>query len=235
MLPQFDPLILDIVSAALGDAVRREAAEAGLARLESAGWRLSGAVQAIWEGERDPVRLAHGLDDPEARLVAQILELLSEYQPQESSEAPAQAPNEAISPELAELVMRLPIHVRLAVLDGDAVALQQALAALPPEQAGQVLQELLEAGVLEAQAQDERQQALSELEPLLQAVASAAQASPEGREPLRDFLAHLEGDGWRLSEPIERLWAGERDLGALTQGLSQQEALAVEKILALLA
>ena len=49
-----------------------------LTDLETKGWRLSEAVQRIWDGERDETALTAGLDAQDTALVQRILQILGE-------------------------------------------------------------------------------------------------------------------------------------------------------------
>ena len=53
----------------------------------------------------------------------------------------------------------------------------------------------------------------------------------ERREVRDRLLPQLVGSGWMLSEPVERLWAGERDLTRLQEGCDPASAALVEMIL----
>lgn len=62
ILEDFEPLILAIVEAARGTRKGRPQVEELLSDLEIQGWLLYGAVQHIWEGERNPSILRAELD-----------------------------------------------------------------------------------------------------------------------------------------------------------------------------
>ncbi len=89
VLRDFEPLLQDIALIALAengadlpDALReslpevRERTEAALEQLEQQGWRLRGAIERIWSGERDTATLTAGLDDQDAQLIRRVLELI---------------------------------------------------------------------------------------------------------------------------------------------------------------
>jgi hypothetical protein len=44
-------------------------------------------------------------------------------------------------------------------------------------------------------------------------------------------LPQLEENGWRLSDPVRRIWAGERDVDALTAGIDGNSAQLVRRVL----
>ncbi|HEX8454871.1 MAG TPA: NB-ARC domain-containing protein [Longimicrobium sp.] len=61
--------------------------------------------------------------------------------------------------------------------------------------------------------------------------ASVAEASL--RAEMDQALATLEQKGWKLRNPVRRLWAGERDAARLTEGLDEQDGAIVRQILQL--
>jgi hypothetical protein len=80
---------------------------------------------------------------------------------------------------------------------------------------------------------DRMAKTLGEFEPLLQGIAAAA--SDQSKRPqIEDLLPVLEANGWKLRDPVHRIWAGERDASALTAGLDDQDAQLVRRILELL-
>ena len=76
-------------------------------------------------------------------------------------------------------------------------------------------------------------QVLQQFEPLLQGIAAAVK--DEGlRAQIEPVLANLEQNGWRLTEAVHRIWAGERDAEALTAGIDGNSAQLVRRVLELL-
>lgn len=75
---------------------------------------------------------------------------------------------------------------------------------------------------------------LRKFEPRLQAIAAAVRDASL-RPKLEPVLADLEQKGWMLRQPVQRVWAGERDAAALTAGIDGNSAQLVRRILALLA
>lgn len=71
--------------------------------------------------------------------------------------------------------------------------------------------------------------------PLVQAVVAAAQGEPGVKEAVEAAFDPMTNDGYLLEKPIRRMWAGERDVWALTEELDRADALIVRKILAALA
>jgi hypothetical protein len=116
-----------------------------------------------------------------------------------------------------------------------STALRAALAALPTDEAEARLRELREAGLIGGAAGPAPDQVPEAFEPLLQAIATVAQGDDSPRAQIEQALAELEQKGWRLSEPVRRLWAGERDAAALTAGLDAQDGAIIRRALALAA
>ncbi|MBP1468978.1 tetratricopeptide repeat protein, partial [Candidatus Chloroploca sp. M-50] len=76
---------------------------------------------------------------------------------------------------------------------------------------------------------------LREFEPLLRAIAAVANGDDAPPQDVTETLAHLEQQGWMLREPVERIWAGERNRTALVAGLDDQDAALIDQVLALIA
>ena len=72
---------------------------------------------------------------------------------------------------------------------------------------------------------------LASFEPLLQAIAAVAAGDTARQGEIEAVLADLETKGWRLSEAVQRIWAGERDETVLTAGLDAQESALVKRLL----
>jgi len=138
---------------------------------------------------------------------------------------------------LTAVLAALPEAVRAAFdLEGDAfiAALRAALAALPAEDAEAIRQRLQDVGLIARPAGPDLEQVLREFEPLLQRIAAAATDASQ-RGAIEPVLADLEQKGWKLRQPVQRLWAGERDAEALTAGLDAQDGALVRQLLHLLA
>ncbi len=67
------------------------------------------------------------------------------------------------------------------------------------------------------------------------AVVAGAQGDDQARAAVTAEFAQLTQEGWLIVEPIQRIWAGERDAAALTAGLDESDALIVREILRQLA
>ena len=74
-------------------------------------------------------------------------------------------------------------------------------------------------------------QVLTKFEPLLQGIAAAVVMDEGLRSQIEPVLANLEQHGWRLTEAVHRIWAGERDLEGLTAGLDEQDSAIVRRLL----
>ncbi len=140
-----------------------------------------------------------------------------------------------------ELLEELPEAVRLAVLEQDAPALQAALNALPPEQAGDLLARLVQAGFFAEAEQQNLAQTVTDLEPVLQAIAAVAGRDLSGGEPgqaraqaqMDEFLEYLEGHDLHLRPAITAFWNGERDVERLCAGLPEAEQWVIQRLLLL--
>jgi len=135
-----------------------------------------------------------------------------------------------------ELLEELPEPVRLAVLEQDAPALQAALAALPPEQAGDWLARLVQAGFFAEAEQQNLAQTVTDLEPVLQTIATLAagstmQQGQAARAQVEEFLEYLEGHDLHLRPSITAFWNGERDVERLCAGLDEPEQWIIQRLL----
>jgi hypothetical protein len=129
-----------------------------------------------------------------------------------------------------------PAPVRAAFeLKGDefSTALNAALAELPEGESAALLQRLQDAGLIAGSAGPDMRQVLQEFEPLLQGIAAAVNDESK-RTEIELVLADLEQKGWRLTEPVHRIWAGERDAAVLTAGLDEQDTALIRRVLEIL-
>ncbi len=125
----------------------------------------------------------------------------------------------------------LPIEVRTAVLERDEQRLQTALSDLPPAEAQEILEQLEAAGLLDEADEPEADLLMNEFEPLVLAVASVARGNEAVRPQLEALLADLDQQGWRLSAAVQHIWAGERDIKVLGEGLDRQDRQIIRSIL----
>jgi hypothetical protein len=129
-----------------------------------------------------------------------------------------------------------PAAVRAAFeLEGDesSAALRAALAELPEAESIALRQRLREAGLIGGSTGPDMTQVLREFEPLLQHIAAAV-SDESLRTEIDPELADGEQNGWRLAEPVHRIWAGERDTEALTAGLDEQDTALIRRVLEIL-
>jgi hypothetical protein len=77
-LDEFTPMLHAIATVITCDPDLRPQVEDFLASLEANGWNLRGAIQRLWEGERDADKLAKGLSQRETVLVQYVLEMVGE-------------------------------------------------------------------------------------------------------------------------------------------------------------
>ena len=105
---------------------------------------------------------------------------------------------------------------------------------MTPEKSQPSIPQLLAAGLTEVASAPGKDEVVQDFAPLLQAIAAVAQGDDGPRESIEAALPQLEQNGWQLTAPVHRLWAGERDPAALTAGLDPNSAQLV-RILPLLA
>ena len=67
--------------------------------------------------------------------------------------------------------------------------------------------------------------------PLVAAVVAAARGSVSAKQQVEQVFDKLTQGGWRIVEPIQRIWKGERDESELTAGIDSNSALIVREIL----
>jgi tetratricopeptide (TPR) repeat protein len=71
-------------------------------------------------------------------------------------------------------------------------------------------------------------------EPLLQAVAAVTYGDERPRADIENILLSLEEQGWRISEPVKRIWQGERNLTTLMTGLDGMDKALVQRVLVII-
>jgi len=74
-------------------------------------------------------------------------------------------------------------------------------------------------------------QILQQFAPLIEPIVVAAHGHPQARAAVEAAFDQFEQGGWRIVDPIRRIWAGERDEAALTAGIDPNSALIVREIL----
>ena len=176
-------------------------------------------------------RLPRTFADGDAALAA-IWQMAHEEKEQRAREAQA----------TQALLAAMPPAIRAAFeLEGDAFsqALDAALQGLPTDEAAQTLQRLREGGLVGGGGggtEDERTAGLLEqLEPVLQGIAAVAQhGDDQERAALEALLTDLDGKGFRLVEPVRRIWAGQRNEPELVAGLDAVDARLVARVLEIL-
>lgn len=78
------------------------------------------------------------------------------------------------------------------------------------------------------------QKLLDDFEPLLQGIAEVARGNEQLRAAIEGHLQALEEKGWKIAGAARRIWEGERDASALTDGLDEQDSALVRRILEIL-
>lgn len=81
---------------------------------------------------------------------------------------------------------------------------------------------------------EERERGLQQFAPLLQDIAAVALGHSEARAEIEERLPEIEAKGWKLTDPVRRIWAGERDVETLTAGLDSQDSALIHRVLELL-
>lgn len=98
----------------------------------------------------------------------------------------------------------------------------------------QAVWEMVQSVDSEQEVDLQMQEVLSNFEPLLQRIAAAARGDEQQRAEVEELLPQLEENGWRIGGAVRRIWAGERDAEALTEGLDAQDSALVRRVLELL-
>lgn len=75
---------------------------------------------------------------------------------------------------------------------------------------------------------------LSRFEPILLAIAAVARGDDSSRSDLEELLPKLESKGFKLVDPVQRIWAGEREAAVLVRDLDEADSLLVLRLLDLL-
>jgi hypothetical protein len=136
----------------------------------------------------------------------------------------------------AGVLALLPETVRQAVVSRDLPRLNAELAALEPREAAIVVQQLRDVGILAGgRAPDEVGTLLEDFGPLLADIVAVARGDASRRAVAEQVLEGLQEAGWQLYEPVVMLWDGERSATRLTEGLEDEEAILLHRVLELLA
>lgn len=128
----------------------------------------------------------------------------------------------------------LPLGVRNALTQGNVMALQLAIDALPTDEQESVYARLLAAGVISDTNEEQAEVAVAQLEPLLQAIAIVARGDETERADVELALKDLERKGWNIYRSVQRIWQGERNPGPLLYNLDANDTALVQRVLAIL-
>ncbi len=133
----------------------------------------------------------------------------------------------------AGLPADIPAAVRAAIEAQDAAAFQCAMDELSPEQAKEVRRQLEEAGIIGTgpAGWTDFEALLQEFEVLIQAIATAVGGDEAQRSQVLETLEKLEQAGYHLEQAVRRMWAGERHVAGLIEGLDPNSARLVVHIL----
>jgi len=74
-------------------------------------------------------------------------------------------------------------------------------------------------------------QILQQIAPVIEAIVAAAHGHPQARAAVEELFDQFEQGSLPVVDPIQRIWAGERDEAALTAGIDPNSALIVREIL----
>jgi hypothetical protein len=177
-------------------------------------------------------RLPRTTPDGDAAIAA-IWQLVTEEQ---HRRAEAQQQQEDTRQRQAAVLATLPVAVQTTFeLEDEAfgAALDAALADLPAEEAAAIMQQMRDADLIQSSGGPDMRQMLEQFAPLLQRIAAAA-SNESQRADIEPELADLETKGWMLRQPVQRIWAGERDADVLTASLDAQDSALVRQLLQLL-
>ncbi|HEX8920786.1 MAG TPA: hypothetical protein VF766_04880, partial [Pyrinomonadaceae bacterium] len=136
------------------------------------------------------------------------------------------------------LLAGLPEAVREAFLSGDKATFDAAIAQIVPEQQ-QAAMAAIEAAAKqmgfdpEQEGEHQMQEVLSNFEPLLQGIAAVARGDSQARAEIEESLLEVEEGGWKIADAVRRIWAGEREVDALTAGLDEEDSALVRRVLEL--
>jgi hypothetical protein len=72
---------------------------------------------------------------------------------------------------------------------------------------------------------------LQQFAPIIATVVAAAGGNRTAPAQVETLFDTLTRNDWRIVEPIQRIWAGERDEATLTAGIDSNSALIVREIL----
>jgi len=190
-----------------------------LSEFEENGWQLSNAVRQIWEGERDFETLTRDIDPNSAIIVERILDLTEKPTP-------------------AELVGSLPPGLRSAMLSDDLEQVTAEFDKLSAEEQAEVFEKFVDAGMFGPQVTDlpRMDEIVSAFEPILIAIAEVAKGGldDEVKEEVEKELDYLKENEVEIEAQVRRIWAGERDEAALTEGLDEVDASLIKRILSLI-
>ena len=203
---------------------------------------LPSAIRAAVEQQDEAVfqQAFQSLDEAEQTRVARIFQQLQGQMAHNLLDGY----DEDNLPSADELIASLPPAVAEALMNEDPEGLQAAYDALPlddQERVGRTMM-LIQALADNMQGQADESDGfstesgdiISAFDPLLQAIAAVALGDELPRADIEATLPQLEANGWRLTEPTQRIWAGERDEMVLMSGLDESDAILISYVLELI-
>jgi hypothetical protein len=223
---EFGPLIANIAAAARGNARAQEEVITVLSDIEGSTLDFAVPIRRILAGERDWHSLTADLKPLNALLILRVLETIED--PKELQK---------IMPE--DIIASLPSHFGKALESGDDSAIARAFEDLSPAEKDKVVDAISYLRVLDEEINETDAptvaSVLQRFEPLLQKIALVAVGNEGERELVEEMLADLETKGWKIREPVQHIWAGERDEKKLAIGLNDQDILLLERVLEIIA
>jgi uncharacterized protein HemY len=240
MVKGFEPLLRTIALVATGDTKHREYIEPELQELERMGSSLRVVAERIWLGERNLAELtaAMFLNDYDRALAQRILEFVN------------------ILSEIDKIMVSLPLPVRKAIELNNSYAIKQALETIERTASDEELQDILEklervnalvAAVQVTQDEEEDGEDLREEEKTegidspklfdsaLWELAIALTGNVFDRDEIEDAIASLEEQVPSRAVALRQIWNGERDTSILTVGLSKDDTVFIQDLLAVIA
>lgn len=130
---EFEPLLGAVAAVAKGAVELRPQIEEVLPSLEENGWKITGPIHRIWDGERDPETLVEGMDPEETELILQVLDLIDR-------------------PSMEEVLAEMPEPIQAAFqLAGEefSAAFGKAIQELPIDEAEDIIERLEDAGLIQ--------------------------------------------------------------------------------------
>jgi hypothetical protein len=122
-------------------------------------------------------------------------------------------------------------HPNLYIVYGDLARVAHARGNAAAAAEWRIKSEAKEAELVRRRGTGGQMPPLVRYAPLLRAIAAVALGDETQRAEIEALLPQYEEKGWLITDATRRIWAGERDLAALTQGLDVDLVALVARIL----